>query len=75
MSDSCGCHFLGRSHGYDGAAIATTFGAHIYDIVGGLDDVEVVLDDNDGISAVHQSLEHAEQHADVLKVKARCRFV
>ena len=34
-----------------------------------------MLDDHDGVPAVHQPLEHAEQFADVLEVQAGRRFV
>ena len=39
-------------------------------MVGGLDDVEVVLDDDHGVAGVHQAVEHAQQLADVLEVQA-----
>ncbi len=38
--------------------------------VGGLDDVEVVLDHDHGVAGVDQAVEHFEQLADVLEVEA-----
>ena len=38
--------------GDDGAAVLAAFGADVDDPVGGGDDVEVVLDDDDGIADV-----------------------
>ena len=44
-------------------------------MVGGLDDVEVVLDDDHGVAGIDQALEHAEQPPDVLEVQAGGRLV
>ena len=44
-------------------------------MVGELDDVEVVLNDDDGIAAVYQPLQHVHQNADVLEVESRGGFV
>ena len=49
--------------------------AQIDDPVGGLDHVEIVLDDDHGIAFVYQSLQHEQQFAHVLEVQARGRFV
>ena len=43
--------------------------------VGGLDDVEVVLDHHHGVALVDQAVEHLEQLADVLEVEAGGRLV
>ncbi len=42
-----GGDLFGGSGGYYFAACAAAFGAHVDDPVGGLDDVEVVLDDEE----------------------------
>ena len=42
-----GGDLFGGSGGYDFAAGVAAFGAHVDDPVGGLDDVEVVLDDEE----------------------------
>src|SRR5262245_16750456 len=41
---------LGGAGGHQGAALFAAFGAHVDDPVGGLDHVEVVLDDDDGVA-------------------------
>ena len=41
---------LGRALGDDQAALLPALGAHVDEAVGGLDDVEVVLDDHDGVA-------------------------
>ena len=66
-----GGDLLGGTGGEDEPASAPTFRSQIYDVVGRLDDIEVVLDDQHGVALVYQPLEHAQQHADVLEVQAR----
>ena len=44
-------------------------------MVGDLDHVEVVFDDDHRIAAVDEFVEHIEQQADVLEMKPRRRFV
>ena len=41
---------LGRALGDDAAAALAALGAQVNDPVGGLDDVEVVLDDDQGVA-------------------------
>ena len=66
---------LGRALGDDQAAAVAALGAHVDDPVGVLDDVEVVLDDDDGVALVDQPLQHLEQLADVLEVQTGRRLV
>ena len=67
--------FLGGSDGNDLSALVACVGAEIYDPVGGFHDVKVVLDDEDGVAGVHQSLEDFEEHAHIVEVQAGGRFV
>ena len=53
----------------------SAFGTHVDDVVGKLDDVEVVLDDDDGVALVDESVEHLHEGADVLEVEAGGGFV
>src|ERR687897_202915 len=48
---------------------------HVDQPVGGLDDVEVVLDDDDGVPLVDEPLEHLEQLLDVGEVQPGRRLV
>ena len=41
----------------DLAAGVTTFGPEVDDVIGGLDDVHVVLDEDDGVAGVHQLIQ------------------
>jgi GNAT superfamily N-acetyltransferase len=51
------------------------FRAHVDDVVGVQDDVEVVLDDDDRGAVVDEALEHADELVDVGEVEARCGLV
>src|SRR5690606_1473038 len=66
---------LGGAGGDHLAAPRAALRTHIDDPVGGLDDVEVVLDHDHGVAAVDQPVEHAEQPPDVLEVQAGGRLV
>ena len=39
-------------------------------MVGGLDDIQVVLDDHHGVARLHQTLEHLDEPVDVIAVQA-----
>src|SRR5690606_3586122 len=54
----------------DCPAAISSFGTEIDDPVGGLDDIEIVLDDDDRVAFVAQSLQDAEQLLDIVEVKA-----
>ena len=59
----------------DGAAQVAGAGAEFDDVVGGLDDVGVVLDDIDGVAHLHHALEQVDEVAHVLEVEAVGGFV
>ena len=48
----------------------TAFGPELDDVVGGSDDVGVVLDDDDGVAAVEEGAEGGEEFLDVVEVEA-----
>ena len=64
-------HVLGTARGDDLAAAVAAFGAEVDDPVGRLHDVEVVLDDDDGVALVGQFMEHLQELLHVLEVQAR----
>ena len=68
--DAGGGELAGRAGGYDLAAVLASAGAHVDDVVGGLEDVEVALDDEDGVAAVDELDEEGEECADVLEVES-----
>ena len=57
------------------AALLAALGAHVDDPVGGLDDVEVVLDDDDRVALVDEAVQDVEQALDVGEVQAGRRLV
>ena len=48
---------FGRALGDELAAVFAGFGAEVEDPVGGLDDLEVVLDDEQGVAGIDELLE------------------
>src|SRR5687768_2449468 len=67
--------FLGTARRHDLAAAITGVGTEIDDPVSELDDVEVVLDEHEGVSCVDESVEHAGELANVLEMQAGCRLI
>jgi hypothetical protein len=61
--------------GHDLAAAVAAFGAEVDDPVGGLDDVEIVLDHHDRVALVDQLVQHFQQLGDIVEMQARRRFV
>ena len=64
-----------RAAGDDFPAAAAAFRPQIDDPVRRFDDVKVVFDDDDGVAAVAQAVQHVEQLAHVVEVQAGGRFV
>ena len=54
-----------RARGDDVAAVGPAAGAHVDEVVGRAQQVEVVVDDDDGGAGVEQAVEHADQGGDV----------
>jgi hypothetical protein len=54
----------------NGAALVAAFGSHVDDPVGVANDIEVVLDDDDGVAAIDQAAHDGEQATDVREVQA-----
>ena len=67
--------FLRRALRDDLSAFVARFGTKVDDPIGALDHVEVVFDDDHRMTGVNQTLEHLEEHADVVEVQAGGRFV
>src|SRR5262249_7600238 len=71
---SGGHGFGGPFRGPASAAVAG-LGAQVHDTIRGLDHVEIVLDHDHGVAVLAQSMEHFEEHVDVVEVQARGRLV
>ena len=67
-------HLLGSATRKHNASAFTTFGAHVDDVVGQLDNVEVVLDNNNCIASIDQLVQYAHQHTNVFEMKASGRL-
>ncbi len=67
--------FVPACRGDDVAAVVAGFGPDVDDPIGGLDDVEIVLDDDDRVAQIDQAIEHVEQLGDIVEVQAGRRFV
>src|SRR5947209_2661257 len=65
-----GGDLFGGTAGYDLAAALAAVGAEVEDVVGVADDVEVVLDDDDGVAEVGEAVEDFEEFAHVVEVEA-----
>ncbi len=64
-----------RADGDDLAPAVAALGAEVQQVVGDLDDIQVVLDHNDGVAVLDQLLQHLQQLARILEVQAGRRLV
>ena len=51
------------------------FGTKVDNPVCAFDQIEIVLDDDDGMARINQPLKNFEQNTYVIEVKSGCRFV
>src|SRR5256885_4405922 len=69
-------HDLFRSAGGDDfAALIPAFRAEVDDVIGGLEYVEVVLDDDHGVAGVDQAMQDVQQPLDIGEVQAGGRLI
>ena len=54
---------------HDPATVLPTLGSEINHVVSGLDDVEVVLDDDDGVPLIDELAQHVEEPLRILEVQ------
>ena len=75
------CDFLQAAIGFGGAgghnfsAGVAAFGAQVDHVVGGLDHIEVVLDQDHGVARVHQPVQRLQQALDIGQVQPGGRLV
>ena len=67
--------FFRSAFGDDESAAAAAFGSHVEKVVDGFENVEVMLDDDDGIALVDQFLQDVQQDLDVFEMQAGRRLV
>lgn len=70
MRSSAGGDGLRRAGGHHAAAGVAALGAQIDDVVGSEDDVQVVLDQDDGVAGVHEGVKRDQEALDVGEVEA-----
>ena len=66
---------FGGAAGEEVAALVAGAGAEVDDPVGVFDEVEVVLDEQDGVALVNEAVQHAEQGGAVLEGQAGGGFI
>ena len=69
------CYYFRGAGGKNLSAAGTAFWAKIDDPVSGFDDVQIVLDDHDGIAVIGETMQYLEQHFDVLEMQAGCGLI
>ena len=68
-------YLLGRAAGDQGAASVAALGTHVENIVAGLDEVEVMLNNDNRIALIGEPLENTDQSVNVVGMKAGGGFV
>src|SRR6476659_7180305 len=69
------CDLLGGPLADNGAASGPGLRTEIDYPIGPLDDVHMVLDDDDGVSGIYQTVENVDQNPYVVEVEASCGLV
>jgi hypothetical protein len=64
------CNLFGGADSDHCAASVASLRAHIDDIVRGLDDIEVVLDDNGSVASLYQFTQDPGQFGNIVEVEA-----
>jgi hypothetical protein len=57
------------------ATRSATFRPKVEHVIGGLHQLEVVLDDHDRVAFVDQALQHAREHVDLASMQPGTRFI
>ena len=65
-----GGNLLWSALGDNGSAAISSLGPHVDDPIGGFDDIQIVLNDEDRVALIDKTLQHQQQLADVLEVQA-----
>src|SRR4026208_1175907 len=68
-------HALRGACRYRASSSVATIWPEINDIVGGFDDIKIVLDDEHGVATIHQAGQDLEQTLDIGEVQTCCRFI
>ena len=63
------------ARGEDVTTLFATLRTEVDDVVGNLDDIEVVFDDDNGIALIHQLVEYLDKTAYILEMETCGRLV
>src|SRR5207302_4086995 len=66
---------LRRSLSYHTPAQLPALGPQVDDPVGGLHDIQVVFDDDDRVSLIHEAMQYLQQQPDILEVQSGRRLI
>ena len=67
--------FDGQGSGNDRSTASTSFRSHVNNIICGLDDVKVMFDNNNRISALAEPPEYIHKPVNISKMKSRGRLI
>ena len=67
--------FFRPAHGDDLATLVASLRAQVDHPVGGFDDIEIVLNDKNGMAGIDKSLKHVQQDAHVIEMKSGRGFI
>ena len=70
-----GRHLLRRTGDHNGAAAVAPLRAKVDEVVGALDDVQIVLDDEHGVARVDKALQNLKELFHIVRVETRGRLV
>ena len=70
-----GGNLFGGPRGDQHTAAGTTLRTEVEHMIGAADDVEVVFNDDDGVSLIDDSVEGLDEEPDIVEVEARSGFV
>src|SRR3989344_5496841 len=73
-AEGCG-DFFGGPFGDDLPAGGTPFGAEVDNVIGALQDIEVVLDNDDCIAALNELLQNVDEFSNVVIVQPHRRLI
>jgi len=70
-----GGHVFRSSRCYDLTALVSALGTQVDDPVGRLDDLQIVLDYEDGVAGIGQAVQDVQELSDVMEVQSGGRLV
>lgn len=69
------CDLLRRAGGNDAPAAVAAFGPEVDYPVSGLDDIQIMFNDDNRVSCIAQPVQHVQQQPDVVEVQSRGRLI